>query len=61
MNKQLMTGAAQAVAIRTWRELSTDEDFLMVLGFTIIGVLLALNLIFRFPEVGAVIAQYDQF
>ncbi len=61
MNKQLMTGATQAVAIRTWRELTTDKDFLAVLGFTLIGVLLALNLIFRFPELGAVIAQYNQF
>jgi len=61
MNKQLMTGAAQAVAIRTYHELSTDADFLAVLAFTLIGVLLALNLVVRFPDLGAVIAQYNQF
>jgi hypothetical protein len=31
------------------------------IALLLIGILLALNLMLRFPELGAVIAQYNQF
>jgi hypothetical protein len=42
-------------------ELSADRDLQLILAFSLIGLLTALNLMFRFPEFGAVIAQYNQF
>jgi hypothetical protein len=39
----------------------TDPDLQIVAAFCLIGLLLTLNLIFRFPDMGAVIAQYNQF
>ena len=39
----------------------TDHDLQIVVAFCLIGLLLMLNLIFRFPDMGAVIAQYNQF
>jgi hypothetical protein len=38
-----------------------DTDPPAVAAYCAIGVLLALNLILRFPEFGAVIEQYNQF
>lgn len=39
----------------------TNLDLQVVVAFCLIGLLLTLNLIFRFPNMGAVIAQYNQF
>jgi hypothetical protein len=39
----------------------TDSELQVVAAFCLIGLLLTLNLIFRFPDMGAVIAQYNQF
>jgi hypothetical protein len=39
----------------------TNPDFQAVLAFCLIGFLLALNLMMRFPDLGAVIEQYNQF
>jgi hypothetical protein len=39
----------------------TDLDFQAVVAFCVIGILLALNFILRFPDSGAVIEQYNQF
>jgi hypothetical protein len=71
MNKRPKTSMVQAVAKttdhyidrseRSWRELITDPDLNAVVTFSLIGVLLALNLMFRFPDLGALIAQYNQF
>jgi hypothetical protein len=36
-------------------------DLNAVVVFCLIGLLLALNLILRFPDFGAVIEQYNQF
>jgi hypothetical protein len=36
-------------------------DLSAVIAFCLIGFLLALNLILRFPDLGAVIEQYNQF
>ena len=39
----------------------TDPELQIIVAFCLIGLLLTLNLIFRFPDMGAVIAQYNQF
>jgi hypothetical protein len=44
-----------------FKELTAKSDFQLVLAFSLIGLLIALNLMFRFPEYGAIIAQYNQF
>jgi hypothetical protein len=46
---------------RSWRQIVADSNLQAVTAFCLIGLLLALNLMFRFPEFGAVIAQYNQF
>ncbi|MGA7429101.1 MAG: hypothetical protein WBQ24_18480 [Xanthobacteraceae bacterium] len=38
-----------------------NPDLQIVAAFCLIGLLLTLNFIFRFPDMGAVIAQYNQF
>jgi hypothetical protein len=71
MKKRLKTGSVRAAAKiadryidpaeRSWRELLTDADLNAVVAFSLIGLLLALNLMFRFPDLGVLIAQYNQF
>ena len=71
MKKGLKTGTDQAAAKiaaryidpvdRSWREILTDPELNIVVIFSLIGLLLTLNLMFRFPEFGAVIAQYVKF
>jgi hypothetical protein len=39
----------------------TDRDLQIVAAFSLIGLLLVLNLIFRFPNVLAAVADYNQF
>ncbi len=39
----------------------TNPDLQAVLAFSLIGLLLTLNVMFRFPDLGALIAQYNQF
>jgi hypothetical protein len=39
----------------------TDPDLQAVVAFCVIGLLLALNFILRFPDFGALIEQYNQF
>jgi hypothetical protein len=51
-------------ANESWQRLHAalaDPDLQIVAAFCLIGLLLTLNLIFRFPDMGAVIAQYNQF
>ena len=38
-----------------------NPDLQAVVAFSLIGLLLTLNVMFRFPELGALIAQYNQF
>jgi hypothetical protein len=48
----------------TWRQAAAaimTSDLIALVAFCLIGLLLALNLILRFPEFGAVIEQYNQF
>jgi hypothetical protein len=44
-----------------FKERAAASDFQLVLAFSLIGLLIALNLMFRFPDYGAIIAQYNQF
>jgi uncharacterized membrane protein YdfJ with MMPL/SSD domain len=47
-----------------WSRLVTaiaNPDLHAVVAFCLIGFLIALNLILRFPDFGAVIEQYNQF
>ena len=39
----------------------TNPDLQTVVAFSLIGLLLTLNVLFRFPDLGAIIAQYYQF
>ena len=43
----------------SWRQVVADPALPAVAAFSLIGLLLALNLMFRFPDIGAVIAQYN--
>jgi hypothetical protein len=38
-----------------------EYKVLLIVVFSLSGLLVALTLIFRFPELGAVIAEYNQF
>jgi len=44
----------------SYRE-GADSGFLSVAAFCTIGLLVTLNVILRFPEFGAIIAQYNLF
>jgi hypothetical protein len=39
----------------------TNPYFQVVVAFSLIGLLLTLNVMFRYPDLGALIAQYNQF
>ena len=39
----------------------TNPDLQAVVAFCLIGLLLTLNVMFRFPELGAIITRYNQF
>jgi hypothetical protein len=55
------TEASGGASDGSWLKLVTDPDLQAVVAFCLIGLLLALNLMLRFPDMGAVIAQYNQF
>jgi hypothetical protein len=38
-----------------------NTDLPGVIAFLLIGLLLALNIMLRFPEIGALVTQYNQF
>lgn len=46
-----------------WRTISAETEyrFLMVAIFSLTGLLVTLGLMIRFPDLGAVIAEYNQF
>jgi len=62
---------SRAIAARAIRPLSGQRpladlggqkrDLNLVVAFSLIGLLATLNLMFHFPELGAIIAQYNQF
>jgi hypothetical protein len=39
----------------------TNPELPIIIAFCLLGLLLTLNLILRFPDFGAVIEQYNQF
>jgi hypothetical protein len=71
MKRRPIVEKAKSVALSTIRsfhaerptsaEAAARASLHTKIALVIIGVLLALNLMLRFPELGAVIAQYNQF
>ena len=59
--QQIIGARTNTGAWSRFKELSGSGDFELVLAFSLIGLLIVLNLLFHFPELGAVIAQYNQF
>jgi hypothetical protein len=39
----------------------TNPDILLVIVFSLIGIVLTLTFMLRFPDLGALIVQYNQF
>jgi len=57
----LITRAAQSAKHGSRRVETSGANFHVVVAVCVIGFLLTLYCILRFPEFGAVIAQYNQF
>jgi hypothetical protein len=38
-----------------------EYEILLIVVFCLVGLLVTLNLIFRFPDLGAMVAEYNQF
>ena len=51
----------QAITSASHSKTSTVREWWPVVAFSLIGLLMTLNVILHFPEWGAVIAQYNQF
>jgi hypothetical protein len=47
----------------TWKTVAalTDPDLIAIVAFCVLGLLVALNVILRFPDLGALIEQYNRF
>ena len=58
MGRQVNAAMAQWPKLIT---VTTDPDLVAVVAFCVIGLLIVLNVILRFPDFGAVIEQYNQF
>ncbi|HEX4409974.1 MAG TPA: hypothetical protein VH206_14475 [Xanthobacteraceae bacterium] len=56
-DRTIITATSKASRSRT----STELDWWPVAAFSIIGLLLTLNVMLRFPDWGAIISQYNQF
>jgi hypothetical protein len=56
-----MTDQAITTASPSQSKTTTMREWWPVVAFSLIGLLLTLNVILHFPEWGAVIAQYNQF
>jgi len=52
---------AKKSALRSWLVAANDSHLTAVAMFCAIGLLVTLNLILRFPDLGAIIAQYNQY
>jgi len=57
MTEQTISQATETIRINRW----FNSEGWLVAAFSLIGVLIVLNVMFRFPELGALIAQYNQF
>jgi hypothetical protein len=54
--------ARSAAPQRSWRVAAfIDPDLIAIVQFCIIGLLATLVVMFCFPDLGALIAQYNQF
>jgi hypothetical protein len=51
----------QAITTASRSKTFTVPEWWPVVAFSLIGLLVTLNVILHFPEWGAVIAQYNQF
>jgi hypothetical protein len=58
---EAMTNQAITTASASRSKSSTVREWWPVVAFSLIGLLVTLNVILHFPEWGAVIAQYNQF
>jgi uncharacterized membrane protein HdeD (DUF308 family) len=56
-----MTDHAITTATKIRSKTSAAPGLWLVVAFSVIGLLLTLNVITHFPEWGALIAQYNQF
>jgi len=48
-------------ALRSWLSAAKNSDLAAVAIFCAIGLLVMFNVMLRFPDFGALIAQYNQF
>jgi len=48
-------------ALRSWLSAAKNSDLAAVAIFCAIGLLVLFNVMLRFPDFGALIAQYNQF
>jgi hypothetical protein len=52
---------AKKSAASSWFSAAKDSDLAAVVIFCAIGLLVMFNVMLRFPDLGAIIAQYNQF
>jgi hypothetical protein len=52
---------AKKSAASSWLSAAKDSDLAAVVIFCAIGLLVMFNVMLRFPDLGAIIAQYNQF
>jgi len=51
----------QTISQTAARIKALNPEFLAVAAFSVIGILVTLNVMLHFPELGALITQYNQF
>jgi hypothetical protein len=52
---------AKKSALSSWLSTAKNSDLATVAIFCAIGLLVVFNVVIRYPEFGAIIAQYNQF
>jgi hypothetical protein len=57
----LTPAAAEGMTRHGWLAAISRPDFLTIVAFCVIGLLVTVNVILRFPDFGALIEQYNQF
>jgi hypothetical protein len=61
MEDQSSVGHEAQTLSKSSKAASEKSDLFIVFAFSVIGLLVTLNLILRFPDFGAMIAQYNRF
>jgi hypothetical protein len=53
----------QKASLRSWlvTAISNNPDLAAIVLFCVIGLLATVNMILRFPDLGGIIAQFNQF